>query len=90
MSFTIRAIYEAGLLRPLGPVTLREGEQVEIVINQLSEDDVLRAVLGDLVRWPDPAQDNNPEVEAEAEAIRSAFGAGRPASEMIIEDRGEV
>jgi predicted DNA-binding antitoxin AbrB/MazE fold protein len=87
MSFTIRAIYEAGLLRPLGPVTLREGEQVEIVINQLSEDDVLRAVLG---RWPDPAQDNNPEVEAEAEAIRSAFGAGRPASEMIIEDRGEV
>jgi hypothetical protein len=68
-------------------VALHEGEQVEIVITQLSEDDALRAALGDLVRWPDPTRDRRPEVEAEAEAIRPAFGAGRPVSEMIIVGR---
>jgi predicted DNA-binding antitoxin AbrB/MazE fold protein len=89
MTLTIRVIYRDGQLRPLEPVTLREGEQVEIVIRQLSEEDALRAALHDLVRWPDPADDPHPEVEAEAGAIRQAFGVGRPVSEMIIEDRGE-
>ncbi len=56
----------------------------------LGDDEALRLVLGDLVRWPDPSDNRHPEVEAEAEAIDKAFSAGRLVSEYVIEDRGEA
>jgi predicted DNA-binding antitoxin AbrB/MazE fold protein len=34
MSTTVRAIYENGMLRPLGPVNLAEREQVTLTIDQ--------------------------------------------------------
>lgn len=90
MALTIRAIYQSGQLRLLDPVELDEGQQVEVTIRSVDDDEALRLVLGDLVRWPDPSDNRHPEVEAEAEAIDKAFSAGRLVSEYIIEDRGEV
>lgn len=90
MSIRIRAVYEEGRLRPLVPVELCEGQQVDVVIQQVDQDDAVRAALGDLVRWPDPADECHADIEAQADAIERAFSGGRPVSEMIIEDRGEV
>ena len=44
MSKTIRARYEKGVLKPLEPLQLREGEEVEIWINK-----PIRRKLKDLV-----------------------------------------
>ena len=41
MSKAIRVRYEKGVLKPLGPLALREGEEVEVIIKRrvFSEDD---------------------------------------------------
>lgn len=84
----IRAVYEDGHLRLLDPVELQNGEQV--YLNIQTEDAMLRAALGDLVRWPDPTYNEHEELEAQAEELRQAFSVGKPLSEMILEDRGEI
>ena len=47
MTDSIRAVYEHGLLRPLDPVNLAEGQEVQLTI--LSERDQIRAVLVDIL-----------------------------------------
>jgi len=89
MLLPVRAIYQDGNLRLLEPVDLQNGQQVEILIQVDPPDDIIRAALGDLVRWPDPTDNRDAEVEAEADNIARAFSIGRPLSEIIIEDRGE-
>ena len=37
MTTTVKAIFEAGLLRPLTPLELREGEEVDMTINSRRE-----------------------------------------------------
>jgi predicted DNA-binding antitoxin AbrB/MazE fold protein len=57
MSNSIRVVYENGRLRPLQPLDLVDGQEIEIVI--LSERDRAVAVLGDLlVQVPPPEQDD--------------------------------
>ena len=90
MSTRIRAVYEEGHLRLLDPVQLREGQQVDVIIESTESDTALRTALGDLVRWPDPADEHDAEIEAQAEAIDRAFSGGRPVCEILIEDRGDV
>lgn len=90
MTVKILAVYEQGQLRLLEPLDLREGQQVEVTIDPVAGDDAIRAALGDLVRWPDLTDDHDAGIEAEAEEIRRAFSVGRPISEMMIEDRGEL
>jgi predicted DNA-binding antitoxin AbrB/MazE fold protein len=90
MAIRLRAVYEAGHLRLLKPLPLQEGQQVEVIIEYAGEDEAVRSALGDLVRWPDPADDRHADAEAEAEAVEQAFSAGRPVSEIIIEDRGDM
>ena len=53
MSKFIRVRYEKGVLKPLEPLTLREGEEVEITIRRkvFSEDDY-REVIEVLERIP--------------------------------------
>jgi len=41
MTTTIRAIYEKGMLRPVRPLVLDEGQNVELTINVEPEDEVL-------------------------------------------------
>lgn len=86
----VRAIYENGHLRLLDPVSLEAGQQVTITIEPVTEQQVLRETLGDLVRWADPTNDPNAWVEAEAEAIDTAFQAATPLSQYILEERGEA
>jgi predicted DNA-binding antitoxin AbrB/MazE fold protein len=87
MTVKILAVYEQGQLRLLEPVELHEGQPVSVTIDQITADDAIRAALGDLVHWPDPSDDRDAAVEAEAEEIRRAFSVGRPLSEIILEDR---
>lgn len=90
MTVKLRAVYEDGRLRLLDPVELREGQQVDVIIEGAGEVDTVKAALGDLARWPDPADDHDADVEIQADAIARAFSVGRPVSEIIIEDRGEA
>jgi predicted DNA-binding antitoxin AbrB/MazE fold protein len=85
----VRAIYQGGQLRLLEPVELPEGQPVRVTIERLNEREALRAALGDSVHWPDPTDDTDAEIEAEAAAIEEAFKGSRPLSEIIIEKRGE-
>lgn len=88
----IRAIYENGYLRLLDPVTLKDGEQVNITIS--SEKEYLKAVLDDLITFPDEnAPDNLSDEdmllvqEYEQDLARGKLTSSRPLSEIIIEDR---
>ena len=46
MAFTTQAIYAGGVLRPIGPLALAEGETVEVTISParpaVSEDEIIR------------------------------------------------
>ena len=89
MALKIRAIYENGQIKLLDPVELHEGQQLTISVEPVSDDEAIRAALGDLVQWPDPTYDEDAWVEDEAQAIEDAFRGLRPLSEIIIEERGE-
>ena len=41
MTTTIRAIYEKGMLRPIRPLSLAEGQNVEVTLNAEPMDEVL-------------------------------------------------
>ena len=90
MTTRVRAIYENGQLRLLDPVELIEGQQVSINIEALTEQDRIREMLGDLVRWHDPTDNRDAWVEDEAEAVDMAFRGDPPMSQLVIEDRDET
>jgi predicted DNA-binding antitoxin AbrB/MazE fold protein len=90
MVLTIRAVYHEGQLRLLDPVDLPEGQQVKISIETMTEEEALRAALGDSVRWPDTSDDSDAWVEELADEIDRAFQGDPPLSQIIIEDRGEL
>ena len=87
----IEAIYENGQLRLLSPVKLSEGQRVQVAIEPMHSQEVLRMALGDLVtHWPDLSDDSDAELEDLAEEIDRALQGQKPLSEIIIEDRGEA
>src|SRR5687767_5363033 len=88
MGVIIKAVFENGIFRPLQPVDLPEGKEVEIAIQQ-TEDERLRAALGDSVSWPDPNYAEDAELEDQAEEIARAFSGDIPLSQYVIEDRDE-
>lgn len=62
---TVRAIFEHGVLRPITPLALKEGESVQITIQsngkeaqQLSEDEITRRLkdAGTIQEWLDATQ----------------------------------
>lgn len=85
MTAPIRAVYEDGKLRPLVPVDLAEGQEVEIAI--LPAEDPALAALGDLIVAYSPI--DLPELDEEAlqREIDEACKGTPPASEAIIEER---
>jgi predicted DNA-binding antitoxin AbrB/MazE fold protein len=89
MALTIRAVYQEGQLRLLDPVDLPEGQQVKISIETMTDEEAVRAALGDSVRWPDTSDDSDAWVEELADEIDLAFQGEPPLSQIIIEDRGE-
>ena len=83
MAREVRAVYEDGWLRVLDPVTLAEGEQVQVMI--LREQERTRAALGDLLLKPAPGTgDTVAEAGLLAEIDATVQGQVR-VSEAIIQ-----
>jgi len=88
MAQTVRAIYEQGQLRLLEDVALSEGQEVNISI--LSDRDLVRAALGDLVvKFPEEASDEEIDEEALLREIEAELAGNLRLSEAIIEERRE-
>jgi len=103
MADTITAIYENGVLRPLGPLSLQDGETVELqVLQSLSEweekkqlEKAVHAMVAQgLMRLPPKYGQVDSEFLVRREQIRrqrmATLGpiSGKPLSETIIEERG--
>jgi predicted DNA-binding antitoxin AbrB/MazE fold protein len=87
MSTSIRAVFENGKLRPLEPVDLAEGQEIQVTI--LTDRERALAALGDsLVKLP-PSDDADIDEEALLKEIEEAFRGQPPLSETIIEERRE-
>jgi predicted DNA-binding antitoxin AbrB/MazE fold protein len=99
MAEIVTAVYERGVLRPLQPLNLREGQRVciQAVPEMMEEDEgeemVRLLVTAGLMR-PRPRMDTlppDPVSEAERHALAERLGQapGKPLSQIVIEDRGE-
>ncbi|GET38703.1 antitoxin family protein [Microseira wollei] len=99
MSETIVAVYENGVLRPLNPVSLSEGQTVQLTIvpqvspgepkNELQE--VLQSLIDQgLLRLPSSkrGQVDKAELSRRQQARKLVKIPGKPLSETIIEARG--
>lgn len=88
MAQIIRAIYENGRLRPLEPVDLNEGQEIHLTI--LSDEERVRAALGDLLVPRAPVNPEEDEIDEEAlmREIEEGF-RGITISDIIIEERRE-
>jgi predicted DNA-binding antitoxin AbrB/MazE fold protein len=102
MPETITAIYENGVLRPLSPLSLNDGETVQItIVAEVSQEELkgdreaikLMDVRG-LVRLPKKqGKLDRAELIKRAQQWRELMQKmeplpGKPLSEMVIEDRG--
>ena len=97
MNQTIKAIYEHGVLRPLTPLALPDRAEVQITVEAASErpdaDAHRRQVDAALLAAgllasraaADPA--HPPLTDAERDALARHIPAGRPLSELILEER---
>jgi len=78
-------VYKGGQLWLLDPVHLIEGQEIRVMI--LSEEDRVRAALGDLVvPLPTPAAEDVDE-EALAREVEAGFRGQLPLSDTILEER---
>lgn len=89
MALKIRAVYQDGQIKLLDPVELQEGQQMTINVEPVNEREKLKAILGDMVIWPDTSDDSDAWVEDMADEIDQAFQGDTPLSQYIIEDRGD-
>lgn len=88
MAQTVRAVYEQGRLRLLDEVELAEGQEVHL--NILSDRDLVIAALGDLVvKYPEPAADDDFDEEALLREIEAELTGDLRLSDAIIEERRE-
>jgi predicted DNA-binding antitoxin AbrB/MazE fold protein len=97
MDQTITAIYENGVLRPLTPLALPERTAVEISLRPLpspataqAQHHLIREVLiatGLVLPVSDTSPSAPPLLEGERNALAHRILAGRPLSEIILEER---
>jgi predicted DNA-binding antitoxin AbrB/MazE fold protein len=85
MSQPIRAVYKSGQLWLLDPVHLTEGQEICVLI--LSEEERVRAALGDLVVPYAAAAEDNVDEEALAREVEEGFRGQPPLSDTILEER---
>jgi predicted DNA-binding antitoxin AbrB/MazE fold protein len=101
MTEIVTAVYENGILRPLRPLDLRERQTVRLQLlpEEPSEEEgegeaaIRILVSAGLMPPPQPGAPPPDPVSAEkrhALAERLAQAPGKPLSELIIEDRGEL
>ena len=103
MAEIVIAIYENGLLRPLEPLDLHERQRVRIQVlpeksaGQKEAQDQIEALIQKLIAEgrmrprPDGPIPPDPLSEEERRSLADRLGRapGKPASDMVIEDRGE-
>jgi predicted DNA-binding antitoxin AbrB/MazE fold protein len=89
------AVYEKGMLRPLGPVPLREYQTVRLQILPEPSDDEAEQILQKLANTgiltpPTGYSGEMPLSEKERLELADRLGRapGKPFSDIIIEDRG--
>jgi predicted DNA-binding antitoxin AbrB/MazE fold protein len=87
MSQPIRAVYKGGQLWLLDPVHLREGQEIRVLI--LSEEDRVRAALGDLVVPYSAPTEEDVDEEALVREVEEGFCGQPPLSDAILEERRE-
>jgi predicted DNA-binding antitoxin AbrB/MazE fold protein len=88
MAISIRAVYEQGRLRPLEPVTLAEGQEIQLMILTDRERSIL--ALGDLlVEVPPPPDDDSIDEEALMREVEEGLRGKPSLSKLIIEERRE-
>lgn len=97
MDQTITAIYENGVLRPLTPLALPEHTAVEISLRPLPATATAQAhrhlihevliAAGLVLLAPDTPPSVFPLSEGERNALARRIPAGRPLSEIILEER---
>ncbi len=99
MPETITAIYENGVLRPLSPLSLNDGETVQItIVAEVSQEEVKgdreKAIKLMDVRKLMGLPTKQFKLDAAAEQKRRELfeklkgRVGKPLSEIVIEDRG--
>jgi predicted DNA-binding antitoxin AbrB/MazE fold protein len=87
MSQPIRAVYKSGQLWLLDPVYLTEGQEICVLI--LSEEERVRAALGELVVPCAVSAEDNVDEEALAREVEEGFRGQLPLSDTILEERRE-
>jgi predicted DNA-binding antitoxin AbrB/MazE fold protein len=85
MSQPIRAVYKSGQLWLLDPVHLTEGQEICVLI--LSEEEQVRAALGDLVVPCSATAEDEVDEEALAREVEEGFQGQLPLSDTILEER---
>ncbi len=87
MAGVIRAVYEHGQLRPLHPLALADGQEVDLAI--LSPLEQARMLLADLL--VPTAAEPLPELDEAAlvAEIDAALSGTPPVSEAILDERGK-
>jgi len=98
MAEIVTAVYEGGVLRPLQPLNLCEGQRVciQAVPEMMEEDEgeeMVRLLVAAGLIYPRPRIDAlppDPVPEAERRALAERLGRtpGKPLSEIVIEDWG--
>jgi len=102
MPETITAIYENGVLRPVSPLSLNDGETVQItIVAEVSQEEVkgdreksmMKMFVGGMRLPKKQGKLDRAELIKRAQQWRELMQKmeplpGKPLSEMVIEDRG--
>lgn len=96
MGQTLDAIFEDGVFKPQQPVSLTEGQRVRLHVEALAPQGSVtksaRAILAEngLLTTLGPAMQRRSLEQVSLDDVRAALGraAGKPLSEIIIEQRG--
>ncbi|MBA3923782.1 MAG: antitoxin family protein [Nostocaceae cyanobacterium] len=97
MSEIFTAIYENGVLRPLNPLSLQEDQKVQIqILTEITPpatNNVLQAMINaGMLTLPRRTNREAPFSQEQRRELAQKMGqsSGKPLSEIIIEDRGEL
>jgi predicted DNA-binding antitoxin AbrB/MazE fold protein len=99
MTEVISAVYEKGILRPLQSLNLRERQKVriQVIAEDATEDegaDAIRILVAAGLMHPKPKgklpPDPVPAEERQRLADLMGHAPGKPLSEIILEERGDL
>ena len=95
MTDVLTAVYENGILRPLGPVKLRERQTVrlQVIADEPTDeaDQIIQKLAGaGLLSLPPGYSSVKPISEDKRREVATHLGhaSGKPLSEVIMEERG--